>query len=110
MTNQVTNSNAQSMVIGAYGIGGSRDKLEPGKIVVYPPQNVYKFSVYDELDLGKDRFKELLISTEPKAVRMKYKTAKTRQQISKVITWALFLAGGALAIYHRNSIKNFCAS
>ena len=108
MTSQVNNVNAQPALIGAYGIGGSRDKLEPGRIVVYPPQNVYKFSVYDELDLGKDRFKELLLSTEPKSVRMKYKTSKTRQRISKVLNWALLIAGGIFAFYHRNSIKNFC--
>lgn len=108
MTNQVTSVNTNAVPIGAYGIGGSRDKLEPGKIVVYPPQNVYKYSIYDELDLGKDRYRELLLSTEPKSVRMKQKTIKARQRISKAFNWVLFLAGGAFALYHRNSIKNFC--
>lgn len=108
MTNQVKNVNAQPALIGAYGIGGSRDKLEPGRIVVYPPQQVYKYSIYDELDLGNDRVKELWYATEPKSVRNRYKVEKNKKLISKVLNFAIFLAGGVFAFYHRNAIKNFC--
>ena len=58
--------------------------------------------------MGNDYVKELWYATEPKSVRSRYKVAKNKQRISKIVNWALLLTGAIFALRYRNSIKNFC--
>lgn len=98
------NNNAQAP-IGAFGLGGSK-KFEPGNFVVNPPSTLYKYSVYDELDLGKDRFKELLGSLNSKSASRNLKKSRRQRVISKIINWGIVIGGGILAYKYRAPIKN----
>lgn len=101
-------NNAQTPApVGAFGLGGSKNKLEAGHIVVYPPQKVYKYSVYDELDLGKDRYKEILSSLESKTAAGDKKRTKIISVFNKLINWGIIIGGGVLAYKYRAPLKNF---
>ena len=109
MTTNIGN-NPNTPPIGAFGINSSNGKLEAGHIVVCPPKTVYKYSMYDELDLGKDRFKELMLAIEPREAARERNVSKTTQFLGKVINWGLAIGVTILAIKHRVPLKNFFAN
>ena len=94
----------------AQTFGSSNSKFEAGHIVVCPPQKVYKYSMYDELELGKDRYKELLNVVEPKLVQKSRKKSKVNNFIKKFVKLALATATIILAYKQRTTIKNFFAN
>lgn len=97
-------ANAQQMPIAASNLGGSR-KFEPGSFVVNPPQNVYKYSVYDELDLGKDRFKEILNEIQSKKPSKELQKSKRKSVLKKILNLTI-LAGICIIGYkYRTNIK-----
>lgn len=102
------NNNTTPAPIGAFGLGGSK-KPEAGSFVVSPAQNLYKYSVYDELELGKDRFKEILQSIETKSSSKELKKTRRDMIVSKIINWGLLIGAGVLAYKYRSPLKTFFA-
>lgn len=109
MATPVGNNNITPQ-IAASGLGNAQQKYEAGSFVVNPPKNVYKFSVYDELDLGKDRYKELLQAVEPNSMKSLYKKSKARTIAKKIIKWGVVIGGAVLAFKHRVPVQNFFAN
>lgn len=87
--------------------GNANSKFEAGHIVVCPPQKVYKYSMYDELELGKDRFKELLSAVEPKLVKQNHKRTKINKFFKNLLKIAITTSAVILAYKNRSTIKNF---
>ena len=98
--NHITPTNVQ-------GFGNSNSKIEAGHFVVCPPQKIYKYSIYDEFELGKDRYKELLSVIEPKLVQKSRKKSKVNNFIKKIVKMALATATVILVYKKRTTIKNF---
>lgn len=116
MTMPVTNLNNSFYPVGAYTLDGS-NRFEPGKFVVNPPSQFYKYSVYDELKLGEDHFKQILGELASKKPSKELKQSRKKRAISKILGWTLIF-GGVLAAYKfckpfknlvkglHNSVKN----
>lgn len=100
-----TNSTAYVQPVGAYTLHGS-NRFEPGNFIVNPPSSFYKYSVYDELELGKDRYKEILNSIQSKSALKQQKSTKRRTVFSKILKLALAAAAGILIYKNRNTLKN----
>lgn len=100
------NPNAPQQPIGAFGLGGSKNKFEPGNFVVNPPPTVYKYSIYDELALGEDRFKEILGSLNSKSASKNLKKTRRQRIVSKIINWSIAIGAGILAYKYRADLKN----
>lgn len=108
MNTTVNNQNSAPQPIGAFGLGGSKSKgVEAGSFVVNPATNIYKYSVYDELELGKDRYKEILTSVENKKASKELKRTRRDMIISKIINWGLLIGAGVLAYKYRSPLKTF---
>ena len=65
--------NTTTPVISAQGLGPTNSKIEAGHIIVCPPEKMYKYSIYDELNLSKDSYKDLLNAVEPKKIKRQSK-------------------------------------
>ncbi len=72
-------------------------KFQPNpRQVVCPPAQMYKYSLYDELKLGEDKYKEIKSALQnPKSAP---KTSKTENILKKLFTLAV-IGGGCVAGY-----------
>lgn len=94
------------VAIGASRLSEKQLHLEEKKgYVANPPSNFYKYSIYEDLDLGKDRFKELLGSLKKESPEMKHR--KTKKFLKRLVNLAVVVAGGFIAYKHRVGLKNF---
>lgn len=91
--------------IGASGLSEKQLHLDTNRrIVANPPPSVYRYSVYDDLSLEKDRFKEILgsLKKEPPSIRK----TKAKRFVKNLITLAVVTGGAIFAFRHRAGIKN----
>lgn len=79
-------------------------KFQPNpRQVVCPPPKVYKYSMYDELKLGEDKYKEIKSAlVNPKTVK---KPSKTESVLQKVFTLAILGAACVLGYKNREKIS-----
>ena len=98
-------SNIQSQQVGAFSLNSS-NKMEAGNFVVTPYSNIYKFSLYDELHLDQDHYKEMHDIIFKNKIPKSTKHNKTKK-ISKNIIKTVLIIGSALLIFkHHTAIKN----
>ncbi len=103
------NSTISQQPVGAYTLNGS-NKYEPGNFVVNPPSKFYKYSVYDELKLGEDKFKEIMGNLQNKTAEKNVKRDKRKALLSKIVNWGIVIGGGILLFKYRTPVKNFLST
>ena len=76
-------------------------KFQPNpRQVVCPPAQMYKYSLYDELKLGEDKYKEIKSALRsPKAIP---KPTKTENLLKNIFTLAII--GGGCVLGYKNKI------
>lgn len=81
-------------------------KFQPNpRQVVCPPAQMYKYSLYDELKLGEDKYKEIKSALRsPKAIP---KPTKTENLLKKIFTLAIIGGGCVLGYKNREKILEF---
>lgn len=92
--------------VGAYTLNGS-SRFEPGSFVVNPPSQFYKYSIYDELKLGEDKFKEIISNLQDGTARKNIKRDKRKKLLSKMINWGIVIGSGILLYKYRTQLKGF---
>ncbi len=103
----INNQQNPTAPIGAFGISSSNKKFEAGHFVVNPPAQIYKYSIYDDLSLGQDRFNEILSAVESKTSTAKRKRITKRDMLlQKIFNWGCLIGLGVLTYKYRNGIKN----
>lgn len=100
-----TNTTIPQQPIGAYTLNGS-NRFDAGNFVVNPPSQFYKYSVYDEIKLGEDKFKEILGNLHTKTAQKNLKRDKRKALLSKIINWGIVIGGGILLYKFRKPVKN----
>lgn len=90
MVNSVSSVNSNTITFGKQNY------------VPNPPENFYKFSVYDELKLDKDMYTQFLKSL--KEPPPGYKKIKRKQKYGKILTTILLVGAGILAYRNRASV------
>lgn len=102
----INNQQKPTAPIGAFGISSNK-KFEAGHFVVNPPSQFYKYSIYDDLSLGQDRFNEILSAVESKTSTAKRKKITKRDMfLQKIFNWGCLIGLGVLTYKYRNGIKN----
>lgn len=90
--------------IAASNLSYNKLHLPPKQgVVVCPPSQFYKYSVYDELDLGRDRYKELLSSL--KKTPLDTKKRKARSFVNKLVNVILFTTAAVLIYKNKTMVK-----
>ncbi len=74
----------------------------PERVVVSPPQRIYKYSLYDELKLGENKYNEIKAAlSQPTKTTKQLKKENTISNICKI----LFLTGiGIIGYKNRHRI------
>ena len=81
-------------------------KFQPNpRHVVCPPAQFYKYSLYDELKLGEDKFKE--IKSALKDPKSAYKPTKTQNFLQNLFIITLITGGGVIGYKNRRKVIEF---
>lgn len=103
MNNNQSNQQAVSRNTASFG---NVQQVNTKPIVVTPHQNIYKYNMYDELNLGKERNREYLNAIFSKSTPSSNLKSKIRTTISKIAKCIIIVGGIALAFKHRVYLKN----
>ena len=98
------NNTPQQPQIGAYTLNGS-NKLEAGNFVVNPYSDIYKFSLYDELHLDKDNYKEMHDIIFKNKLPQSPKKRKAKRIIKNIFKVGIAIGSAVLIYKYRTPIK-----
>ena len=104
MNNNLSNQQAVSGNTVSFGNANLQNRSKP--IVVNPPKSIYKYNMYEELNLGSDKRKEYLNAVFSKSTLQSTTKSKVRTVLSKIAKCIIIVGGIALAFKHRAYLKN----
>ena len=104
MNNNLSNQQAVLGNTVSFGNANLQNRSKP--IVVNPPQNIYKYNMYEELNLGRDKSKEYLNAFFSKSTLQSTTKSKARTVLSKIAKCIIIVSGIYLAFKHHTFLKN----